>query len=132
MALTSYSVEVEGLNEFRAALRAAESKTPRVLTKALKDAGVPLVREIQAIAAKGKTGRLRASYATRVSGTNADIVSRVPYGAKAEWSRKRGWRKYGPPGRFAAKVVEDQAEQTLLRVAEGLQEVISIEGWARP
>jgi hypothetical protein len=124
-----FSAEVVGLNEFRAALRRAEVATPRQLTKALKEAGVPLVEQMAVIAAH-RTGRLAESYRTRVIGTTGNIVSRVPYGAKAEWSRKRGWTRYGPPGRFAARVVEEQAEATLVRVAAGLRDVIDLYGWA--
>ncbi|MGH2692320.1 MAG: hypothetical protein ACRDHM_07420 [Actinomycetota bacterium] len=128
----SATVRVEGLTEFRSALRASIQATPRELTRALKRAGDPILAALRGIPAH-RSGALAGGYRARARGTTAEITNVMPYGAGAEWGARGKWKgflRYGGPGRFAARKVDEKAEETMLRVSEELEQVIMIQGWA--
>lgn len=121
---------VAGLTELRAALKAAQGRAPRELTKALKRVGEPVVRAAAA-AAPYRSGTLSRSYATSVRGSTASIVSKAPYGAGAEWGKFGKWRgfmRYGGPGRFAWRALEADTELPE-RLTHELSDVLSANGW---
>jgi hypothetical protein len=139
-------VRITGLNEFRAALKAADAKAPRALSTALRRAGQPVLRRVQAIAPVGRRsddphpGLLQRSYGVQVRGTRAGIVSSAPYGAGAEWGMHGKWAgfrdRYRPApgetgGRFAFRALLEVEDEVAELVTEGLEEVITIQGWAR-
>lgn len=124
-------IVVDGLNEFRAALRVAIGKAPRALTAALKRGGEPILAEARAQAPR-LTGALAGSLRASVRGTNADIVSRVPYAGGAEWGRYGKWSGFsGAPPRFVWPAVESQADLAMNVIAEGLRDVLTAHGWFR-
>lgn len=126
-------VVIVGLNEFRAAIRAASVSAPAELTKALKVAGNPIVKESSQLSPV-RTGRLAGGYLTQVRGTTGNIVNRVPYAAGAEWGQHGKWsgfQKYGGAGsRFAGRAIDDKAEETLLAIYASMSEIATIYGWA--
>lgn len=128
------SVTIQGLTEFRAALRAVNATAARELTKALRAAGAPVLEETRRLA-PARTGELRAGYKIRVSGPRAFIESAAPHGPGAEWGQSGKWRgfaRYGPRGgRFAGKAAETKADEVFDIVTRELSELISIGGWAR-
>lgn len=122
-------VVIVGLNEFRAALKAAQGTYPRQLTKALKLAGVPVIAKIAA-RVPYRTGTLAGSYRASVRGTRASITSRAPYGAGAEWGRFGKWSGFqGTPPRFAWPAVEESEEQIAAVMYAELKNVIEAYGW---
>lgn len=124
-------VVVEGLAEFRAAVRRAGTIKPAALTVGLKKAGVPILAQIAATAPR-RTGALAASFSTAVRGARADIVSRVPYAGGAEFGSRGKWAGFpGSPPRFVAPAIESQADATAAIVMRELEDVITILGWAR-
>lgn len=134
------TVTIVNLNEFRSALRRAINETPRELTKALKLAGVPVVRRAGELAPSGSRkddkhpGALKGSYGTSVRGTTGTIVSKVPYGPGAEWGIHGKWKgfiNYGPRGkRFAGRAVDELADEIVRLVTLGLNDVLEIYGFA--
>jgi hypothetical protein len=129
-----FTVKVEGLKEFRKALRDAEGANPRVLTAALKDAGAILPPKIRSNAPK-KTGALVASIGSaQASGTKGRIPIRAKHAAPVEFS-KRGaaaqtlTAKYGAPPRFAYKAVGDASEEIIERLYKGLEDIVTAQGW---
>lgn len=121
---------VTGLTEFRTALKVAQGRYPKDLTAALKRVGEPLARAA-GYSAPTLSGDLSGGYAVSVRGSTGSIISKVPYGAGAEWGTHGKWSgfmKYGPPGRFAWKALE---EDTLLpdRLAYELRAVLTANGW---
>ena len=126
-------VEVVGLREFRAALKAAEDAIPKELTVALKKAGETVVLPAVRGRAAVRSGRLRAGYAVRAAGATARLVNREPYGAGAEWGTHKKWKgfmRYGGPGRFGWKAIEERADQLEEAIYTELQELITVHGWA--
>jgi hypothetical protein len=132
------TIVIEGLSEFRAALRAAEEATPRELTAALKAAGLPIVQRAAYFAPK-RTGQLAASYKASATGTRAQIVSKVPYGAGAEWGTHGKWagfKKYrgapdsGDRGRFVWRALLELSDEVMDDIANRLEEILTIHGWA--
>lgn len=124
-------VVIVGLNEFRAALKAAQGTYPRQLTKALKLAGVPVIAKIAA-RVPYDSGTLAGSYRASVRGTRASITSRAPYGAGAEWGRYGKWSgfmRYGEPGRFAWRAVQESEEEIAAVMYAELKNVIEAYGW---
>ena len=126
------AVTIEGLNEFRAALRAAQGVYPRELSKALKRAGEPIVR-LAAVRMPRVTGQLARSLKVSVRGTRGDIISSAPYAGGAEWGRYGKWsgfNRYGSPPRFVYPSVE-QAQPVMAEVIlRELKNVVEIYGWA--
>lgn len=126
-------VAIQGLKEFRAQLKAAIDATPRELTKAIRAAGKPAIVRAAALAAK-RTGALAASYKVQATGTTGKILNTQPYGAGAEWGQFGKWKgflKYGGPGRFAARAVEEKADEIAEIIEDELTEIVTIHGWAR-
>lgn len=126
-------VVIVGLTEFRAAIRAASYSAPSALTKALKVAGEPIVKESSQLSPV-RSGRLAGGYKTQVRGSVGNIVNRVPYAAGAEWGQHGKWtgfQKYGARGsRFAGQAVDTKAEETMLAIYASMYEIASIYGWA--
>lgn len=135
LSVTMKGVEVDGLKEFRAALRASASGSPRQLSSAIRSAGAPIVRRAGDLAPV-RRGLLSRGYTVRVRGTAGDIVSRVPYGAGAEWGRGGKWKgfmKYGLPGyRFAARALDDRADEVAALIEQEMASIVEINGWAVP
>lgn len=130
------TVKVEGLKEFRKALKDAEGANPREMTKALKDAGTILPPKIRSNAPR-KTGELAGSVGNvSASGTKGRVPVRAKHSAPVEFS-KRGaaartlTSKYGPPPRFGYKAVADSAGQIEEALFKGLEDIIHIHGWAK-
>ncbi len=128
------AVRIENLRAFRAALKAAQDATPRELSTAIRQVGKPIVARASALAPH-RTGTLAKGYAARASGTTGRIVNRAPYAGGAEWGMHRKWsgfKKYGPRGqRFAGRALEELREPTARAIAERLEQIINIHGWAR-
>lgn len=126
-------VAIEGVNEFRAALRAAQGTAPRALTAGLKKAGIPVVRMAQA-RMPHRTGTLAGSLKVSVSGTKGSIVSSAPYAGGAEWGRYGKWSgwvsRYGAPPRFVWPTVELAHDVIAALVLAELKQVVEIYGWA--
>lgn len=131
--MATTGVQIVGLREFQAALRTAQARGPTELTKGLKVAGEPIVKEASQLSPV-RTGRLAGGYLTQVRGTTGNIVNRVPYAAGAEWGTHGKWtgfQKYGGRGeRFAGKAIDDKAEETLLAIYASMSEIATIYGWA--
>lgn len=128
------SVKIEGLAEFRRALRSASDASPRELSAALRRAGEPIVARAATLAPR-RSGALAGSYAPRVSGLTAQIASRVPYGPGAEWGTRgkfAGFTRYGAPGsRFAGRALEETSDEVARIVEDELRDIAEIHGWAR-
>lgn len=128
------TIKIEGLKEFRSALKAAEGANPRELTKALKEAGSVLPPKIRANAPH-RTGKLAGSVgAAQASGTKGRVPVKAPYSAPVEFSRKGApaqglSAKYGPPPRFAYKAVASAAPQIEDRLLKAVTEVAKAHGW---
>jgi hypothetical protein len=125
-------ITITNLAAFRRDLKAAVDASPRELGKALKVAGGPILSE-----AKGKapvvTGTLAAGYKVSVRGTTGSVVNAVPYAMGAEFGTRGKWagfNRYGGPGRFAWRAVEDKQEEILVLIAEGMREIVALHGWA--
>jgi hypothetical protein len=133
-------VVIENLSAFRTALRRAEQATPRELSAALRRVGIPIVAGIRTIVPTGPArdphpGLLRGSYRVSVRGTIGSVVSKAPYAAGAEWGQHGKWAgfaRYGEPGRFAWKTVEEESDLIVEEVFRGLTDVAQIYGWALP
>lgn len=124
-------VVVEGLSEFRRAVRTAAGRFPRELPLALKKAGVPIVAQAAAMAPR-LTGRLASGYKVSVSGTRASVVSSVPYAGGAEWGQFGKWSgfaRYGPAPRFVGAALESREAEVLLIVDLELRDIIEAYGW---
>lgn len=141
MTTPSSGVYIENLPAFRAALRKAEDYAPRELTAALKSPGEHLVTRFESRVPIGSRpddphhGLLRSSYKPSVRGSTGNIVSSVPYAGGAEWGaggKWAGFNKYGPPGRFAARQIDTDADLILNEIADGLTNIFTIYGWAEP
>lgn len=130
MASGGGTVTVEGINEFRAAVRKAAGAAPKEIPLALKRAGVPIVAQAAANAPH-RSGRLAGGYKVAVKGTTASIVSSVPYAGGAEWGQFGKWAGFeGAPPRYVWPAVESQEEIVELIVENELRDIIGIYGWA--
>lgn len=131
MATAGGTVVVEGLAQFRAAVRAAAIANPRQLTIGLKLAGAPI---LQAASAKmpRRTGLLAGSLSTSVRGARANIISKAPYGGGAEWGQQGKWSgfaKYGAPPRFVGKALDEKADEVARILDVALRQIITANGW---
>lgn len=130
MASGGGSVRVQGINEFRAAVRKAAGAAPREIPLALKRAGVPILAQAAANAPH-RSGRLAAGYKVAVKGTTASVVSVVPYAGGAEWGSRGKWAGFeGAPPRYVWPAVEAQETNVQLIIENELREIIGIYGWA--
>lgn len=126
-------ITIDNLAAFRRDLNAAEKGAGRELTAALKRAGIPVVARTKGLAAKD-TGRLASGYKVSVRGTNAWMTNTAPYAAGAEWGRRGKWSgfmRYGGPGRFAARAVDQLDDVIAESIYRELDELVTIKGWAR-
>jgi hypothetical protein len=138
-------VEIEGLKEFRAALRASGTGLTRELSKAIRAAGKPPLARVKVLAGRTSssprsTGDLARSYKVRTAGASGYLQSGVPYGAGAEWGVYGKWsgfrRKYPGPepggrGRFAWRAVKESDDEIMAVITGELERLIEIQGWAR-
>jgi len=132
MARDRPTIVIENLAAFRRDLAHAQSASARDLTKAIKVAGdTPLATARRHASKASKSGAHAAGFRVSARGTTGSITNREPYGAKAEWSKIPGFNRYGPPGRFAARAIDEDAETILQKIAEGLKELVTLAGWAR-
>lgn len=128
-------VKVEGLREFRAALRASEVGSTRQLSAALRVASLPVVHKASSFA-PSRTGALRGGYGVSVRGTRASIINRVPYAAGAEWGVRGKWAgflKYPGPeggrGRFAYRAVHESETLIVQSIYLAMRKIITVNGW---
>lgn len=124
-------VVIQGLNEFRAAVRVAAGKYPSEVQRAIKLAGVPIVAQAAALAPR-RTGALASGYKVTTSGAKGNVVSNVPYSGGAEWGslgKWSGFTRYGPVPRFAGRAVEMQEPTISLIIQAELYDIISAYGW---
>ena len=129
MASGGGTVTVEGINEFRAAVRKAAGAAPKEIPLALKRAGVPILAQAAAMAPH-RTGRLAAGYKIAVKGTTASVVSSVPYAGGAEWGQRGKWAGFpGAPPRYVWPAVESQEATVEAIVEHELLEIITAYGW---
>lgn len=131
MATGNNAVVIGGLNEFRAAVRAAAGKYPTEISKALRLAGVPVVAGAAALAPH-RSGALASGYKVSVRGTTASVVSSVPYSGGAEWGTMGKWSgftRYGSTPRFAGRAVELEETAIALIVQTELSEIVGAYGW---
>lgn len=85
-------VRVDGLRELRSTLRKLDPVSARALTREIKAAAGPIVREAQAQAPR-RTGRLAASIRATSSGNRLAVGSRLPQANVLHWGgtiRPRG------------------------------------------
>lgn len=125
------AVVIEGLTEFRAALRAAWGRYPVLLAVALKAAGEPFRMRSAELTAR-RTGRLASGYRISVAGTRGSLVSSVPYAGGAVWGRRGKWSgfsRYGSPPRFAGPALDSSAAQIEELILVGLKDVVEAYGW---
>lgn len=127
-------IQVEGLKEFRSALKTAIGKAPRVLTNAIKTAGVPLQEAARDRAPK-RSGDLAAGYAVRASGTYGRLINKQPYAMGAEWGVRGKWsgfQKYGPRGdRIGYPALRESADDIERILTRELTEILTVRGWFR-
>ena len=122
-------IVIDGLNEFRASLRAAIGKAPMQLVTALKLGGEPILAEARSRAPR-LTGALAASYRASVRGTTGDIVSSVPYAGGAEWGRRGKWAGFsGSPPRTVWPAVETRADEAMDVITREFREILTVLGW---
>lgn len=128
-------IEITNLALFRAGLKAAVAGSPAQLTAAIRKAGQPIVLRAQMLAqAASDTGAHARGFSVRVSTTTGKLYNREPYGAGAEWGLLGHWagfRRYGPRGRFAWRAMEESEDAVARIITAELQELLTINGWAR-
>lgn len=131
--MTVSKIEVVGLKEFRAALRAVGKEATKELSKGIRKAGDPLVAAASRDAPR-VSGALAGGYKVAVRTTTGSIVSKVPYAGGAEWGTRGKWRgffRYGSTPRFAGKALVDNADEVQDTLTRELENIITIYGWAR-
>lgn len=123
------AIAIEGLTQFRAALRAAQVEYPKLLTLGLKKASLPILARVHA-SVPTVTGRLAGSYKASVRGPRGYIVSSAPYAGGAEWGRFGKWAGFrGTPPRYVWPAVESLQDRTAMVVLEELRRVVEANGW---
>jgi phage gpG-like protein len=86
-------VYIEGLGDFRRALREMDRALPTELAAAMRAAAGPVARragEIEEARAKHPTGRLARSVRVYGRGATLSIGSRLPYAAAINWGGTTG------------------------------------------
>ena len=124
-------IVVQGIRELQMDLRRSLGAYPREVTRALKNAGQPVLERASA-SMPHVSGRLAGSLGISVRGATASITSRAPYAGGAEWGRFGKWSgfdRYGSPPRFVFPAVEASAERLAEDVARELRNVLSAYGW---
>lgn len=130
-------VRIEGLKEFRKALRASGAAAARELTKALKNAGRGLPPKMRVNAPRNQYGEIAAGVKNvRAAGTKARIPIVHRAAAIAEFSNKGAYgqtmtARYGETPRYGYKTVEEEAGTIERDVTNELTDLIGIMGWAR-
>lgn len=134
MPASKGGITITNLNAFRRDIKLARAASPAVLSAALRATGPSVIEHTREFAsAAHQTGELEGGYKVSVARNRATLVSDVPYSAGAEWGRFGKWagfNQYGPPGRFAWRAVEENADEIAETMLTGLREVIEILGWA--
>lgn len=129
-------VTIENLKQFRADLRVVDAASPRMLTKAIRAAGVPIVAAASGLASRASvTGEHAKGFQLRAAGTTGRLFNKAPYGAGAEWGRSGKWagfNRYGGPGRFGWKAVELTEDEVARVMHHEMDKIITLLGWARP
>lgn len=139
--MSEVAVRIVGLREFQAACRAAGDAAPGLLHEALVKAGEPVVEAVRGKVPHGARrggdkhpGQLAEGYRVAVTGSTGRVVNPVAYAAGAEWGvrgRWAGFARYGAErGRFVWHEVELQADAIRDRVEAGIEQVITVMGWA--
>lgn len=125
-------VYVQGLTEFRNALKQVSSAAPRELAKGIKVAGEPL-KTATAQKVPRRTGQLAAGYAIQVRATTGSLINKVAYAGGAEWGRRGKWAgfdRYGVAPRFGGAMLQDRAEEIQDVLTRELEEILTLMGWA--
>lgn len=128
-------VYITNLEQFRRDLKYAVGASPREMTAAIKRAGGVFLQTTKSYAGMAsRTGTHAAGFKLQVRGATGALINLVPYAAGAEWGIHGHWSgfmRYGAPGRFAYKAVQDKADEFAAIVAEELRDVAELHGWAR-
>lgn len=127
---------IEGLKEFRADLRRSHAHSPRLLTQAIKAAGVPFREAAMGLYDRASdTGFLRDQTKIRARATSGFLANTAPYAQGAEFGlhgKWRGFRKYGARAdRFIFPALEKGAPAAFEVMTEQLSELLTILGWYR-
>lgn len=124
-------IVIENLAAFRADLKFAAESMPQELTRALKAGGQPILDSLMMIPAR-RSGALAGGYGISVRSTTGSIINRVPYAIGAEWGRYGKWSgfmRYGGPGRFGAKAIDEKADEVMELIYSLLERVVTAHGW---
>lgn len=140
-------VEIEGLADFRKALRDAADATPRELTKALRKGAQTLKDRASAnastIAGSHAEGKIPASFRIYSRAREAGIVSSLPQAGVFEFAtsymrRSRSadrpphrvtFHDIGSPPRFGYKALGELEEELTQMAYDALVEVAKAHGW---
>jgi hypothetical protein len=136
-------IEISGLKELRAELKALDRAVPRELNAALKEgAKVVTARAVQ-LAPQGKTGNLKGSGRPFSNASGAGVRFSVPYAGVQEfatsWQRRSRagkpetvhYRKDGPPPRFAYKAINELGDGLVADTFDRILGVLRCHGWFR-
>lgn len=128
----AFTVRIEGLAEFRQALKQAEGANPSELTKALREAGRILPGKI-----RPGMGSVSAHVGSpTASGKKARIPVRHRASAIAEFSNKGKYGqtmnvRYGRTPRYGYRQVDKNADELSERLNDGMAQIVTIHGWAK-
>lgn len=140
-AIGNAGVRITNLKQFQAAIKAADAKSGRLMTQALKRAGTsPLLPRVKAVAAATvRTGAFAGGFKISARGSSGFVVNAVPYAAGAEWGLQGKWagfRDRYPPapgdqrGRFGWRAIRETEAELADAVYDELREFVTIGGWA--
>lgn len=135
-------IEIVGLKEIRAELRALESSTVREITAALKVGATEVAARSNALAPRGKTGRLAADGRPFATQRSAGVRYTLVYAPVQEFARTwqrtvKGkaetvhYTKPGPAPRFAYRAIDQLADKLMDETFARLVAILRAHGWFR-
>jgi hypothetical protein len=125
------SVRVEGLREFRKALKRVSPELDKELRGELKTVAVAITAEARARSPK-RTGAYAASIRPYMSGAKVSVGSRLPQAGVLHWGgtiRPRGVPIVFPRRPVVADAAERQADKTLDRMGDAVERAARKAGW---
>lgn len=84
MADRSPAIRVDGLREFRAALKTADAQSTKIINEELRVAAAEVAQTARGLAPR-RTGRLAESLRPFAAGNRVGVRSRLPYAGVVHW-----------------------------------------------
>lgn len=123
-------IEVKGLKDLRRDLRKVDKEAVKEVRVVIRDAARIVASEAAALAPRGRSGKLAASYRGTTSGTKGIVRNRQVYSRFIEFGfHPGGGRTFVPGKEPIGRALENRRDDVIEALGDGIDKAARSSGW---